>query len=415
MEKFDEISDKLKRYNQQHLLNFYDELNKEQRECLLAQISNIDFEEIEELFENTKKEIDLTPNSIEPLEYIDKYFIEKERYEEYFNIGFNAILEGKYAVVTMAGGQGTRLGHNGPKGTFELDLNGKKSIFEILSDILKTGEIGFGRKIPWYIMTSEENHLDTVNFFEQNNYFNYGKENIKFFMQGKLPMINTQGKLLLDNKWTIKEAADGHGGVFESMNKNNVIKDMKDKGIEWIYIGGVDNILAQMVDAFFIGVAIKENKVSAGKSVIKSNPNEKVGVFCKKDGKPSVIEYTEISEELKNKRNGNGELLFGESHILCNLFNIKILEKVQAEKLPYHIAFKRAKYVDVNGNIVEPTEPNAYKFESFIFDAFEDLDNMIIVRGRREEEFAPVKNAEGVDSPETAKKLYKDYHMKGEK
>jgi len=258
-------------------------------------------------------------------------------------------------------------------------------------------------------MTSKDNNEQTINFFEDNNYFGYGKENIKFFMQGELPMLDTNGKVLMEDKWKIKLAADGHGGVFEAIIKNGILDDMKKKGIEWVYIGGVDNILAKLVDAFFVGVAISENKVSAGKSVIKANPKEKVGVFCKKNGKPSVIEYTEISEELANKTADNGELLFGESHILCNLFNVSVLDKIEHEKLPYHIAFKKAQYLNENGEMIKPEEPNAYKFESFIFDAFEDLDNMIIVRGRRAEEFAPVKNKEGVDSPETAKKLYEDY------
>lgn len=261
-------------------------------------------------------------------------------------------------------------------------------------------------------MTSRENNEDTVQFFEKNNYFNYNKNDIKFFVQGELPMLSTSGKVLLNEQGTIKLAADGHGGVFESMFKNNVVDDMKKRNIEWIFIGPVDNPLAGMVDEVLIGLSEKQHSMSAGKSVIKANPSEKVGVFCLKNGKPSVIEYTEISEEMANRLDEKGGLAFGESHINCNMFNIKGIEKIGAEKLPYHVAYKKASYMDENGEIIIPEEPNAYKFESFIFDAFEKLDNMTILRVKREDEFAPVKNATGTDSPETAIKLYNTFHRK---
>lgn len=187
---------------------------------------------------------------------------------------------------------------------------------------------------------------------------------------------------------------------------------MQNKGIEWVFIGGVDNVLVKMVDPVLIGLSVEKKVLAAGKSVVKANAHEKVGVFCKKDGKPSVIEYSEISNELAEAVDKNGELLFGESHILCNQFNIKILEELAKDKLPYHVAFKKASYMDEKGNVINPTEPNAYKFEAFIFDAFSSIPEMLVMRVKREEEFAPVKNAEGVDSPETARKLYMDYFAK---
>lgn len=281
-----------------------------------------------------------------------------------------------------------------------------------MCETLKRANEKYNVSIPWYIMTSRENNEDTVQFFEKNNYFNYNKNDIKFFVQGELPMLSTSGKILLNEQGTIKLAADGHGGVFESMFKNNVVDDMKKRNIEWIFIGPVDNPLAGMVDEVLIGLSEKQHSMSAGKSVIKANPSEKVGVFCLKNGKPSVIEYTEISEEMANRLDEKGGLAFGESHINCNMFNIKGIEKIGAEKLPYHVAYKKASYMDENGEIIIPEEPNAYKFESFIFDAFEKLDNMTILRVKREDEFAPVKNATGTDSPETAIKLYNTFHRK---
>lgn len=304
-------------------------------------------------------------------------------------------------------------GHNGPKGTYILNVKPEpKSLFEILCDNLKNAKEKYNVVIPWYIMTSRENNNETVEFFEKNNYFNYPKEAVKFFMQGELPMVDTEGKILLNEEGIIKEAADGHGGIFEAMFKNNVVQDMKQKGIEWIFIGPIDNPLAKMVDEMLIGISKECGVLESGKSLVKSNPEEKVGVFCKKNGKPSVVEYTEITKEMAYAVDENNNLMYGESHINCNMFNIKGLEIIGNQKLPYHSAFKKAAYLDENGNIIKPEEPNAYKFESFIFDAFNKLEDMLIFRVKREEEFAPVKNKEGVDSAETAVELYNEYHNK---
>ena len=263
--------------------------------------------------------------------------------------------------------------------------------------------------MPWYIMTSNENDKQTKDFFEKNEFLGYPKDKITFFTQGELPMVDENGKILLDENGFIKLAANGHGGIFSSLLENGIIYDMKQRGIKWAYMGGVDNILAKMVDPIFVGLVKDKNVLAGGKSLPKANPEEKVGVFCKKDGKPSVIEYTEISKEMAEEKDENGNLKYGESHILCNLFNVDAIEKISKEKLPYHPAHKKAQYLDLNGNIVQPTKPNAYKFEAFLFDAFESLDDMAIMRVKREEEFAPIKNAEGIDSPETAVKLYENY------
>lgn len=213
-------------------------------------------------------------------------------------------------------------------------------------------------------------------------------------------------------KKKIKEAADGHGGIFNSLLKEGMVYDMKARNIEWVFIGGVDNVLVKPVDPVLIGLSVKKNVLAAGKSIVKANPHEKVGVFCKRNGRPSVVEYSEISEEMAEELDENGELKYGESHILCNLFSLKAIDNISKMKLPYHIAFKKAKYIDKDGNLVVPEKPNAYKFEAFLFDAFESLDDIAILRVKREEEFAPVKNAQGTDSPETARKLYTDFHNK---
>lgn len=412
-EKLKQVEQTLAKYGQEQLLDEYNRLtDKKEKQDFLDSILTIDFNQVKTLYENSKEKPSFMDSKIEPIDYTDKSKLSKEEYEKYKAIGEKKIKEGKLAVVTMAGGQGTRLGHSGPKGTYDLGLDTHKSIFEILTDTLNEARKKYEVDIPWYIMTSEENNKPTVEFFKQHNFFGYPEKCVTFFKQGKLPMLSTDGKILIDENGKIKEAADGHGGIFQSMLRDGVIYDMKARGVEWVFIGGVDNVLVKPVDAVLIGLAEDKKVLAAGKSLVKANPQEKVGVFCKRNGKPSVIEYSEITPEMAAETNENGELKYGESHILCNLFNIKAIEKISQMNLPYHIAFKKAKYIDNNGNLVVPDKPNAYKFESFLFDAFESLDDLAIMRVKREEEFAPVKNAEGVDSPETARKLYLDFHEK---
>ena len=408
--EYNEMKSKLEKYNQTQILKAYDRANETTKKELESQVERINFQQVAELFETTKEEVSFGSDVIESIAYVDKEKLSKEEYDKYLKIGEEEIKSGKYGVVTMAGGQGTRLGHNGPKGTFDIGLDSHKSIFEILTDNLKEESQKYGVTIPWYIMTSKENNDDTVSFFEKNNYFGYNKDYINFFQQGKLPMCDESGKILINEKGVIKEASDGHGGIFQSMKRDGVTDDMNKRGIKWAFVGPVDNVLVKMVDPILLGIMIDKNVLAGGKSTVKANPSEKVGVFCKRNGKPGVVEYTEITQEMAERVDENGELVFGESHINCNLFSVKAIEEVANKNLPYHIAHKKASYIDENGNLVVPTKPNAYKFESFIFDAFDMFDDMAILRVKREEEFAPVKNAEGTDSPETARKLYNDFY-----
>ena len=408
----EEVEEKLKKYKQEHLLNGYENLTDQKKIELLKQLESIDFELINSLYRNMDKEEKENKVKIEPIEYMDKYNL-KDKFKYYEQIGEKAIRQGKLAAVTMAGGQGTRLGHKGPKGTFDIGLDSHKSLFELLCDSIKKEGDKYGVIIPWFIMTSEENHDETVKFFEEHKFFGYRKDiNIFFFNQGKLPMIDTEGKILIGEDGLVKQAADGHGGVYSALQKNGMLEKMKQMGTEWIYIGGVDNCLAKIVDPVFMGIAIDKGVIGASKSVVKASPKEKVGVFCKKNGRPSIIEYTEISEEMAEATDENGELKYGESNILCHIFKISAIEEMAKKPLPYHVAFKKATYIDKDGNKIVPDSPNAYKFEAFLFDAFGELDDMAVVRVRREEEFAPVKNAEGTDSPETARELYIKLHNK---
>lgn len=387
---------------------------KVKNEELADQILHIDFERLKTLDEEiTHPCCTCNIEDISPVKAINPEKKDTEEIEEYIKIGEDVVKSGHFAIGIMAGGQGTRLGHNGPKGTFKLELNGEtKSLFEIIVDKLRNAYEKYNVYLNCYIMTSPENNKETVAFFEKNNYFNYPKEYIKFFMQEDLPLLNKKGKLILGEDGLIKLASEGNGGIFYSMAKKGIIDDMKSKNIKWIFIGSVDNLLVKYVDTLLLGLAIKQNVNIATRTVIKNSPNERVGVLCKKNGKVKVIEYTEVPKEMMVATDEAGEFLYGESHIMCNLFSLEAIEKASTKELKYHVAVKKIKYIDENGKLVNPTEPNCYKFEKFVFDSFGLFDEIAILRGKREEDFAPIKNAEGQDSPETAKKLYENYMAK---
>lgn len=410
MDKINETIETLKQYGQEHIVRLLEKLDEEKKQELIEQIGHIDFHQMMELYENTKKEIEIKENKIEAIPYLDKAKLTNEQTSEFNKLGEEILKNGQYAVVTMAGGQGTRLGHTGPKGTFKLDVYGKgKYLFEILIENLKEANNKYGATIPWYIMTSKENNAQTVEFLEKNNYFGYDKKYVTIFTQSELPLVNTEGKFLINKESKIKEASDGNGGTYSSLRASGALADMKERNIKWVFIGSVDNALLKMVDVTLLGMAIEKNVQIASKSVVKANPHERVGVFCKMNGHPKVIEYTELPEKMAEEVDNNGELRYGESHIMCNLYSIEAIEKISQEPLMYHSAFKKNSYIDENGKEIIPEEPNSYKFESFIFDAFEFFDDIAILRGKREDDFAPVKNKEGVDSPKTAKELYEKY------
>ena len=413
-EKLEKIKKLLKKYGQEHLLLKYDEMNDEQKEYLLNQIEDIDFDLMKNLYEKASKPVDFEEVTIEPIEHVDKSKLTNAERERYEKLGIEAIKYNKFACVTMAGGQGTRLGHSGPKGTYIFDKDLNKSIFEVLCETFKDAWRKYDTIIPWYIMTSRENNDATVEFFREHNYFGYPEDAIHFFKQGELPMVALDGKILLETDGTVKKAANGHGGTLKSLETNHILDDMKEAGIEWVFINGVDNVLVKPIDPLLIGMSIYNKVLGAVKSIEKTDPKEKVGVFCRKNKKVGVVEYTEIDDKMANLRDDYGSLVYGDANAIFHLYNIKGLEKVSELSLPYHTAVKKAKYIDANGKLVEGTKPNAYKFEMFIFDSYEMFDDVVVLRVKREEEFAPIKNAEGQDSPETARKLYKDYLNKVE-
>lgn len=386
------VKEILKKYNQEHCLNFYDELSNDQKEMLISQLSEIDFEKINNLYNDLKTISIPSDELIEPLDYFVKNDINIKERRLLENEGTSILKLGHYAVLTMAGGQGTRLGHKGPKGTFELNLSPKKSLFEILADKIKQSNKRFGITIPWYIMTSDNNNEDTINFFEAKNYFGINKNNVHFFVQNKLPLVSSSdGKVLLSELYQVYEASNGNGNLFESLKSNGFIEKMKNDGIEWVFVSGIDNILVKVADPLFLALTINNHTEIGAKTIFKANPFSHDWVFCRKNGKPAMLGYQRITDEITNAC-FNNKFLYREVNILCHLFSMSAIEKIADIDLPYHIACKKNYFINNEGMKVLPDSPNSYKFEKFIFDSFKFFDNITLLRVDENKEFAPIKD-----------------------
>lgn len=410
VQNLEKAKDILKKYHQEHLLAFYDELNNKEKAYLLNQICSINFEQILNLYEASKIDEVLPSNLIEPLPYNIKREIPKDKFALYENIGIDAIKRGKFAVVTMAGGQGTRLGYKGPKGIFELDITPKKSLFEILCDTLKDACAKSKVVIPWYIMTSTYNDEATRKFFEEKNFFGYPKKYIKFFKQSQLPLIDINGNLILEELYKVKEASNGNGDVFSSMKSEGILKDIAKKRIEWISFSGVDNVILEIVDPVFLGLTISNNKLTASKTLFKENVNDKDWIFAKRNGKPAIINSCHLTDSMKIAQDSSKKYLYRQTNILAHLFHISAINKICEVKLPYHRAFKKNTFINCEGMKQVPESPNTFKFETFIFDAFSLFDDIELLQVEVEDEFAPIKDFAGPHNPETAKELYLKKH-----
>ena len=402
---------KLDKFGQAHLLDRYGELTPREQDALVKQINSIDFAKVTELFRQASGGAgDGLPEEFffEPARCTVKKDVGPDRAALYTKAGERLIEEGRFAAVTMAGGQGTRLGHDGPKGTFDIGLPSHRSLFEIQCGRLLGASRRYGAPIPWYIMTSRENDGETREFFRARGFFGYDPAYVHFFVQNMLPMVGFDGRIIMDSRCHIKEGADGHGGVFAALGGSGCFEDMEKRGVKWVFVGGIDNVLLKICDPFFIGFAEMSGAPAAAKSLLKRSADEGVGVFCKRNGRPYVIEYTEIPAEMAEMKDPKGEFVYGEAHILCNAFSLDGIRKIieSGGGLPYHAARKKTRYLAEDGSAATPDKPNAFKFEAFIFDAFEKLEDLAILRVDRGTEFAPVKNKKGEDSPESARRMY---------
>jgi UDP-N-acetylglucosamine/UDP-N-acetylgalactosamine diphosphorylase len=410
--KFEEAKHVIDKYGQQHLLKYYGELSSTEQEDLLNQILDIDFELISSLHSDLVLE-NKHENLYEDFSPLKAYSFEdcsREEKENYYKLGIEAIKEGKVAALLVAGGQGTRLGHDGPKGTFNIGLPSGKSLFQLQCERFLNISRKAEKYIPWYIMTSPENHNDTIACFKNNNYFGYNEDYLKFFQQGVLPTIDAEGKIFLSSKSEISTGPSGNGGCFLSLEDSGMLEDIKSRGIEWLFLYGVDNAMVRVVDPYFIGFTIRSGQLAASKVVSKVSADEKVGVLCYRNGHPSIVEYTELPDEMMHQKDACGNLTYDNANILNHIFHIDFITKVLEMKLPFHVAHKKISYINELGISVIPEKPNGYKFECFLFDIFSNLSDMAALKVKREEEFAPVKNSNGVDSPKTARELILNLH-----
>lgn len=399
---FDAAKDILKKYGQEHILAYYDELNENERAELLSQIEMTDFSVLENL--NEEKNTLSKRGRFEPLGAVTIEDIAENR-EKYHSAGAGAIKEGKVAAVLLAGGQGTRLGFDKPKGMFNIGVSKELYIFECLMNNLMKVVKSTGTYVPLYIMTSEKNHHDTVNFFEEKKYFGYDSSYIKFFIQDMAPSVDFNGKIYMESKSDISISPNGNGGWFSSIVRAGLLKDIKKKGIEWINVFAVDNVLQQIADPCFIGAVINSGSQSGSKVVSKVSPDERVGVLCLEDSRPSIVEYYEMTGEMRTLMTESGQLAYKYGVILNYLFRVDRLEDIISAKMPVHVVEKKIPYMDNNGSFVIPEKNNGYKFETLVLDMVHLQESCLPYEVERSKEFAPVKNAEGVDSVESAREL----------
>lgn len=405
-EKLSTVKQILIKYHQEHLLKFYSELTEEQKVGLLNQILKINFEEILSLYTKSKSEVLNSTEEIEPLPYCDKSTLSNIEISKLETKGIKAIKSGVIGVITLAGGQGSRLGFQGPKGTFCIDTTPKKSLFEILCNYIKTASFEYNVNIPWYIMTSTENYFDTINFFEQNNFFGYDPYNVIFFNQENMPIIDVNGNLVLSEIYKINFASNGNGNLFYSLKKRNLLKDMEQKNLQWLFVGGVDNILLDPLDPVFIGYTINSNFEIGSKTLFKDNPSDKSWIFARKNNMPAIVDCENFTEEISKLVDKNGNFLYRETNMLAHLFSINSLNKMSNIQLPYHRAFRKNAFINDEGMKEIPDKPNIYKFEQFVFDAFSHFDNIALFRVNKDDEFAPIKSFTGPYNPEDACNKY---------
>lgn len=402
---YEEAKKMLADYGQEHILRYYDELSAEEQNSLLVQTEKIDFSILSAL--DSKNNAALKRGKIEPISAVTAADIARNS-EEYRSVGLDAIRSGKVAAVLLAGGQGTRLGFDKPKGMFNVGVTRELYIFECLINNMMKVVSEAGKWIHLCVMTSEKNHDDTVGFFREKNFFGYNADFVHFFVQDMAPSVDFNGRIYMESKSRISSSPNGNGGWFSSLVRSGLLARLKAEGVEWLNVFGVDNVLAKIADPLFIGAIIKSGAQSGSKVVAKTAPEERVGVMCLEDGKPSIVEYYEMSDEMINQRGTDGELAYKYGVILNYLFGISKLEEINKTKMPIHTVNKKIPYMDENGEFITPDKPNGNKFEVLIIDMINQHDSCMPYEVERGKEFAPIKNPDGVDSVISARKLLED-------
>ena len=401
---------KLEQFNQTHLLGFWDELDAAARESLVAQIESIDFEQLKSLTsgshddgdDNRQDRAALPSNLViaESDENSAAWAAARDR-------GNAALAAGRVGVILVAGGQGTRLGFPHPKGMYPIGPVSGHPLFQILVEQVIARSKACGKSIPYYVMTSDATHAETVAFFKENNFFGLDESCVHFFTQGNMPAVDgATGNVLLSKKHSIARSPDGHGGMLQALSTSGLLSKMAADGIDLLYYHQVDNPTAIVVDPAFIGFHLEYESELSTKVVRKVSPTEKMGVIVDVDGALQIIEYSELTPEQAAREDADGNWIFWAGNMAIHMFGREFLERTTAAGLPFHLAKKNVPYIDATGTPQKPDDPsapNAIKFERFIFDALPLAKNALVVEADRDREFNPVKNREGNDSPETSK------------
>ena len=392
-----DLTERLRASGQEHLLNT-EGLTEEEREAYLSELSLVDLTSCEACGRTAAQR-----GKISPIEGLSADAIQS-RLDEYTAAGMSAIRAGKVAAVLLAGGQGTRLGFDGPKGTFNMGTKRRpRYIFELLiENLLSVGE-KCGAFVPLLIMTGEKNDRETREFLQQHAYFGYPKDYVRFFVQEMYPCTDFDGKILLEAKGKLALSPNGNGGWFSSLKRAGIAKDFPD--VEWYNVFGVDNVLQKIADPAFVGATILSGAPCGAKYVKKRRWKERVGVLCLEDGTPSVIEYYELPEKLAKARGKGGELLYRFGMTLNYLFSARLLDEISTAKIPIHAVKKVIPYLGENGQTIHPKKPNGYKYETLILDMVRLSGACLPFEVIRGEEFAPVKNKRGRDSVSSARRM----------
>ena len=414
-----DITKLLNIYNQEHLLRHLDLLTDSGQQVLLRDIEQIDFRQTTNLYaayrsllnaESEKKVL----QEADPLSYIQPEASSQER-KRLYSIGEDCLGQGRVAVFLVAGGQGTRLGFKGPKGCFAISPVKGKSLFQLFAESIRALQRRYGRPLPWYIMTSRENNAATSAFFEQNHFFGLKREQVHFLIQKQIPSLDLEGRLIISRDKTIFKNTDGHGGSISALHDSGALEEMTRQGIEEIFYFQVDNPLVKIADPLFIGAHVEHNAEMSSKAVKKVDPLERVGIIGRINGRLGCIEYSELSEKETRERKKDGRLRFSSANIAVHMLNRAFVEKINKEQgfsLPHHIAAKEIESLDVNGSSHILKKIEGIKFEMFIFDALGFAQNSVTLEVSREEEFSPVKNSRGADSPDTARRAMINLHKK---
>ncbi|XP_055679262.1 UDP-N-acetylhexosamine pyrophosphorylase [Lutzomyia longipalpis] len=418
---FEKLKDQLSSHNQEHLVQFWDELTDEERRQLQEDISEFDLKEVQEIFRKAiaglKEANEKLDDRLQPIP--ENMYMSVKRtnpilLKEYENEGFRQVAQSHVGVLLMAGGQGTRLGFPHPKGMYDVGLPSCKTLFQIQAERIRklerlahdaTGQEGH---IIWYIMTSEHTMEPTRKFFEKHDFFGLREEDIVMFEQGSLPCFDFDGRIILDERHCLAKAPDGNGGIYRALSERGILRDMQSRGVLYLHAHSVDNILIRVADPIFVGYCVQQRAECAAKVVEKSQPNEPVGVVCIVDGKYQVVEYSEITSKSAEMRKPDGRLTFSAGNICNHFFTTAFLQRVATEhekKLKLHVAEKKIPYVDADGVRRVPEKPNGIKVEKFVFDVFQFAEKFVVVEVERNEEFSALKNSDVAkkDCPSTAR------------